>query len=1165
MAAEVNARHNRQQTIAFTLPISCQICLGKVKNPVLCPNQHVFCGPCMEVWLQKNKQCPACRVAMTSTKKIIGGLSEQDEDPDKLTNPELRKARFDILYKEYENEFERMSSEILLLKTENQILKQQTRKDGLTPSRPGDSDGGKNKDTSHLLALTKKLQDATKLYEKVKTDLTRLKQENTNLKDENLSLNRENQHVRQELAGRSPHRYGRITVSTLESKLASAEKDVTRLTKALERSDKYIEELEAELEGYRGGKPGASKRHNSATDRDDKDKYLTNGDVLSRKYSSDSKVPQARDYGVREDNPSRRQLFSGDKGDKPASGERSKYSYERNGDFNDDMHAGKSQTSKSNGANGGKKRVTFDLDKNTNSAISFDLELPSPLKNSANASSLANGRASPVKGVLKKSGNGKSGSGDQSSDGYSTDMSKTLEDSLSDSYKYSADKYSGSKDDDLLYLRKRTKEKDYSSDVYSKPRRKYSVDDSVLSEPSDLEIRNARDKNYSSKRSEDYDRDRLTGKKSDTDYRSHNRQTDKLDELDRHDLDDTQYIESELDELNISLTPEFTDCMKILNRAEKNVNTRDSDTEDYTSRYRSTVDTDMDAALRASTGSIGYRSGARATADDGLYKPDTNTDRFASSLDSYSRGRHVRSGSLDNLLMDQNTDNDSYRPGSALGTTTSLYPPTSQSKYSSGLTTGRTTLTRTPSLDNLLLARQSTGHMNKYSAVEDSLGLGGRPGYLGQRLFRGEKDTAGDGHLSTGMSSTTVQQPLTAKHDILATQVTGTGDRLSSAGDKISSYDPVLDARSRVYSTGDAGSTIGAGSSSISDVSRKLPPSGRQTPTLASSSSGLDFDKLTSTGRIAPTIPTHSEYMGYTKPSTEKYSMSGSGRSTPTLTSQSDYTGQSNTGMSQYTDYRASGPSSLPADLTQKPPISGRSYATSYSNQAPPYQSTSLASTNPGGGYSSLPSYSGSGLDSAPYSTNLDTNKYTSSTTLSGRTTDTVGDKNDFVPSSNYRSDSNYSASGNHAYNDLNYKDGTDFSKFSTKVGASSSSSSYAIQPPPSSNPLSASSAGLSSYSSSYLPTSSLASSTSYATSHSVPITHSSSSYTASNPASNAYMSKPLDPITETGHYSYVSNMSADFSSKNDTLALPEPKRKLFETTDDLEMSMSPIKSNRRY
>lgn len=33
---------------------------------------------------------------------ISGGLTEQGEDSDKLSNPELRKARFDILYKEYE-------------------------------------------------------------------------------------------------------------------------------------------------------------------------------------------------------------------------------------------------------------------------------------------------------------------------------------------------------------------------------------------------------------------------------------------------------------------------------------------------------------------------------------------------------------------------------------------------------------------------------------------------------------------------------------------------------------------------------------------------------------------------------------------------------------------------------------------------------------------------------------------------------------------------------------------------------------------------------------------------------------------------------------------------------------------------------------------------------
>jgi hypothetical protein len=77
-------------------------------------------------------------------------------------------------------------------------------------------------------------------------------------------------------------------------------------------------------------------------------------------------------------------------------------------------------------------------------------------------------------------------------------------------------------------------------------------------------------------------------------------------------------------------------------------------------------------------------------------------------------------------------------------------------------------------------------------------------------------------------------------------------------------------------------------------------------------------------------------------------------------------------------------------------------------------------------------------------------------------------------------------------------------------------------------------------------------------------LTFTTSSYTSSVPA-NTYSSKGLDPISESGHYSYVSNVSGDYSSKNDTFALPEPKKRLFENSDDLDMSMSPIKSNRRF
>ena len=69
-----------------------------------------------------------------------------------------------------------MDSEIQLLKTENQILKQQAKRDGTLQDRPGSYSDPGTRDTNGLLALTKKLQDATKLYEKMKGELSQLKQ-----------------------------------------------------------------------------------------------------------------------------------------------------------------------------------------------------------------------------------------------------------------------------------------------------------------------------------------------------------------------------------------------------------------------------------------------------------------------------------------------------------------------------------------------------------------------------------------------------------------------------------------------------------------------------------------------------------------------------------------------------------------------------------------------------------------------------------------------------------------------------------------------------------------------------------------------------------------------------------------------------------------------------
>lgn len=121
------AHSYQTSTLSLTLPISCQICLGKVslffyslllmtsavkqrlftlhaaavtssgtstvgtvlqtsaivlllyvkalgfrcasvvqvKQPVICANYHVFCSSCMQMWLKKASQCPSCRVSIT--------------------------------------------------------------------------------------------------------------------------------------------------------------------------------------------------------------------------------------------------------------------------------------------------------------------------------------------------------------------------------------------------------------------------------------------------------------------------------------------------------------------------------------------------------------------------------------------------------------------------------------------------------------------------------------------------------------------------------------------------------------------------------------------------------------------------------------------------------------------------------------------------------------------------------------------------------------------------------------------------------------------------------------------------------------------------------------------------------------------------------------------
>ncbi|XP_059826379.1 ORC ubiquitin ligase 1 isoform X1 [Hypanus sabinus] len=251
-------------TLNLTLPISCQICLGKVRHPVICSNNHVFCFTCMESWLKNSAQCPTCRTPITSEnpyKEVLGGSDGTENCDSSSIKRSLRKTRLELLHKEYEEEIESLQKEIEELRGKNLSLESQL-KTVLDPVAlpPGGKDDGEKQSPSKQSSASgvtsqqewrAKLKAATEIYEKTKVDLDKLKQANQKLRIQNGDLVRENLHLKAEVESRSPQKFGRFTVAALQSKVEQCEREISRLKRALERSDKYIEDMEFQLERLR--------------------------------------------------------------------------------------------------------------------------------------------------------------------------------------------------------------------------------------------------------------------------------------------------------------------------------------------------------------------------------------------------------------------------------------------------------------------------------------------------------------------------------------------------------------------------------------------------------------------------------------------------------------------------------------------------------------------------------------------------------------------------------------------------------------------------------------------------------------------------------------------------------------------------------------------------
>ncbi|XP_064166693.1 ORC ubiquitin ligase 1 [Anguilla rostrata] len=271
--------HNVQSvTLSLTLPISCQICLGKVREPVICGNYHVFCSSCIDVWLKKASQCPTCRISITAEnpcRKIIGATNESESNESQSIKRHLRKARAELLLREYEDEIEGLQKENEELRNKNSSIEGQLQA-LLHPStlcsspktKQLDRNGEEKRIDPHILEeWTNKLRAATDISEKVKLDMEKLKEANKTLRSQNIDLVRDNLRLKAEVENRSPQKFGRYTVAALEAKISQYERDLLHLRRALERSDKYIEELEGQLsdsEGKLGVTEASGRLHEAA-------------------------------------------------------------------------------------------------------------------------------------------------------------------------------------------------------------------------------------------------------------------------------------------------------------------------------------------------------------------------------------------------------------------------------------------------------------------------------------------------------------------------------------------------------------------------------------------------------------------------------------------------------------------------------------------------------------------------------------------------------------------------------------------------------------------------------------------------------------------------------------------------------------------------------------
>lgn len=965
-------------------------------------------------------------------------------------------------------------------------------------------------------------------------------------------------------------------MATLEAKIQTYEKEVGQLNKALEKSDKLIEELNEELDTYRS-KPksdySSQSRHSTLSGKSSLEDLNLRTSSLSSKRSLEE--PLSSQHGLDADLPSKRQLFSDD-------GEyKSSHRDYLNGEFysSSDLHDYKGNDK--NGAGKNTKRVTFDLPKNE--TVSFDLEMPSPLKGNRNNS---NGRSpSPIKGVLKNGKRSGMSNGDES-------LSLSKPESLDDSY---LDSRRGKtavtrlEDEDDFYLSKYSRDSKSTKDDnhnYRYTSGRYNADPVQKSESFDL------------------------------DYPSKSRKSDIYD----HVLDDTEAIQSELDDLDISITPDFTDCMKLLNRAEKKVSLGTQPSTYSNSRKDNYKDDEYldDYRMKDTYRSDPLFSDTKSS-DPGRPQSDSKyTSKYYTSSEDYVPRCSALRSEVPSTRYSSSSSAYTDIPTSTLEP--SNLPVASGGGYST--IPGSSISTYKPSaIDTMKTTDWDTKTSDYKSSVSDRYTVPGENDKFGVDQYSSSKDSLSHND-RFGVQSDLSSRYSSSSYSSTLNSVPQTSNRMGSSDDistptKLSTLRPLSQSGfSRSPSVDNLfmsskSSTQGSKFATAEDI-----PTSSYKPRLSLQGFSSSLD---SSGKYKPL----GERQGMSSLPSSSDTGSGSSRflasslpPKPVRTrSQSDIgTSVSALNSASYQRAKGNAPSASLETFTtestvtaQRPPsypISSSSYPSEPSSTAhpPPFMENNK--------------YTSSFVPRQDALDAVSTNKFTNSTSIVGARGPVKASYSytDFDIGVNPRNKSNISdlplsnrlhTRSNSVDFPLNNKDSESYTtsqRFASYDDQySSAGASYNIDNRPvhafdrdlrsydtnatanyvsASLPNSVSLTGGSTlddpnkgrYNSSSYMTSSQTSVTSSITfsSSSHLSTASSSSSTSMLPPTSTYpsyqVSKSLDPIRESSAKgnSYLSNTSTTGDISRSDSFLPEPKKRLFDSNDDLDMSLSPIKTTRK-